>query len=359
MRHAELKDRVPTLGEAPGTLLPVASPAVADAGIEPFITLIEYGPDEVRETEFHSIDEGMAYQPTLPVLWLNVYGLTDPAWMAAIGRRFKLHPLVLEDILNARQRPKLEEYEHYLFFASRVFDYDGDSGRLSANQVYLIVGERFVISFQTRPLGVFGGIRDRIKTARGLLRERGASFLAYSLIDAVVDDYFGVLDAYTARVDATDASLLSGREQPVIKRIHRLKHDALKLRRALLPLREALLKLGGNDLPFIGDETRVYLRDAYDHSLHLIESLESARDLVAGMMDIYLSQQSHRLNVQMRVLTVITIIFMPLTLIAGIYGMNFENMPELHWRYGYAFALALMAAVGAGIGLFFWRRRWL
>ncbi|KZE25350.1 magnesium/cobalt transporter CorA [Crenobacter luteus] len=360
MRHAGLKERVPTLGEAPGTLLPVASPAVASGKVDPFITLIEYGPDAVRETTFATLEEGLTYQPTLPVLWLNVYGLTDPAWMAAIGRRFDLHPLVLEDILNARQRPKLEEYEHYLFFAARVLHYEEGSERLFANQVYLIVGERFVISFQTRPLGVFGGVRERIKQRRGLLRERGASFLAYSLVDAVVDDYFGVLDGYTARVDATDASLLSGgRDQPVLKRIHRLKHDALKLRRALLPLREALLKLSANDMPFIGEETRVYLRDAYDHSLHLIESLESARDLVAGMMDIYLSQQSHRLNVQMRVLTVITIIFMPLTLIAGIYGMNFDNMPELHWRYGYYGVLGLMALISVVLGVFFWRRRWL
>lgn len=355
MRYDQLKQQIPTLGEEAGTLL-----AASTAGEQAAISLIEFGPDACHETVFSSLEEGMAYQPQLPVLWLNVYGLADPAVMRGIGERFGLHPLVLEDVMNARQRPKLEDYGDYLFLVTRVFSYQGEGEqRLTSDQVYLIIGRGYVISFQTRRLGVFSSIRDRLHNGRGQLRHRGADYLAYSLIDAVIDDYFGVLDQFSQRVEQVDVQLLSGRGQQPLRRIHRLKHDTTKLRRALVPLRDVLSMLVRGDQGFFGTDTLVYLRDAYDHAQALMESLEASRDTISSMLDLYLSTQSNRLNEQMRVLTVITLIFMPLTLIAGIYGMNFQNMPELHWEYGYYLVLAVMGVIGGGLGYLFWRWRWL
>nr|WP_294864169.1 magnesium/cobalt transporter CorA [uncultured Pseudogulbenkiania sp.] len=355
-RYERLKGKVPTLGEAPGTLLAVGEPALD----QPRITLMEYGPSALRETTFASLQEGLAYRPGEPVLWLNVYGLHEPEVMRAIGERFGLHPLVLEDILNARQRPKVEDYGDYLFIASRVFQFPGEgNGRLKHDQIYLVVGRHFVLSFQSRPLGVFEPVRERLRTARGLIRSRGADYLAYSLLDAVVDDYFGVLTQFTEYVEQTDSQLLVGRDASILRRIQRLKHDCLRLRRSILPVREVLTSLARGDYGFFQPETQIYLRDAYDHTVHVIESLEMSRELVGDMLDLYLSTQSNRLNLQMRVLTALSMIFMPLTLIVGIYGMNFDYMPELHWHYGYFLILGLMLVLGAGLYFVFWRRKWL
>ncbi|KJV32808.1 magnesium transporter [Aquitalea magnusonii] len=355
MRHAQVKQRVPTLGEAPGTLLPVGEQKVASSSI----TLLEYGPQQLHETRFETVADGLSYQPSQPVLWLNVYGLHDPDVMQAIGDRFGLHPLVQEDILNNRQRPKLEDYGDYLFIATRVFDFPPHGGRLGYNQMYLVIGKDFVLSFQEKPTGVFEPVRERLRGGRAALRNKGADYLAYGLIDAIIDDYFGVLSQFTEHVERTDQMLLHGREQGVLHKVQRLKHDCLKLRRSILPLREILLNLMRGEHQLIQADTQVYLRDAYDHTMHVVESLEMSREMVADMLDLYLSTQSHRLNLQMRVLTVFSMIFMPLTLIAGIYGMNFENMPELHWHYGYFGVLGLMAAIAIGLIWLFSRRNWI
>ncbi|MCW3481232.1 magnesium/cobalt transporter CorA [Neisseriaceae bacterium JH1-16] len=359
MRHPDAKSRLPTLGEEAGSLLAVGGNGAEPAEGTPSIRLLDYSTDACEETLFHSVAEGLAYRPKGKVQWLNVYGLQEPEVLKAIGDRFGLHPLVLEDILNARQRPKLEDYGDYLFCAARVFHYQPGSGRLGYHQVYLVIGKGFVITFQNQSIGLFQGLRDRLNSGKGMTRARGADFLAYSLIDAIIDDYFGVLDAFTLRVEKADSTLLGNRDNGVLRTIHRLKHDSLRFRRALLPLRDALNQVTRGDHPYFREESRVYLRDAYDHTLHLIESLESSRDMVSGMLDLYLSNQSNRLNVQMRVLTVITIIFMPLTLIVGIYGMNFEYMPELHWRYGYFAVLCAMQGLSSLLGYYFWKKRWI
>ncbi len=354
MRHPELKQRHPTLGEAPGTLAVPAGDAVASS-----ISLVEYTADDYLETRFATVEAGLAHRAQLPNLWLNVYGLTDPAVLQAIGQRFGLHPLVLEDIANIRQRPKVDDYGSYLFIATRVYRYQQEGQRLVHDQVYLVIGSGFVLTFQTQPLGVFTSLRERLQAGRGLVRQLGADYLGYSLLDAIIDDYFGVLDQFNARVEDLDRQVLSGHDRFILARIQRQKQEAMRLRRALVPLREVLNTLTRGDYAFFQRDTMVYLRDAFDHTLHLIESLEAAREAIGGMLDLYMSAQSNRLNVQMRVLTVITIIFMPLTLIAGIYGMNFDNMPELHWHYGYFYIIGLMLLIAAALLLVFWRRRWL
>ncbi|OBU84642.1 magnesium/cobalt transporter CorA [Chromobacterium subtsugae] len=354
MRHPELKERLPTLGEQAGTLLSVGE--AKHAGTK--LSLFDFCADEAIELAELPLANLASYRRRGEVLWLNVYGLSDAAAIQAIGERFGLHPLVQEDILNARQRPKLEDYDDYLFLACRVFDYQ-QGGRLQSDQMYLVLGDGFVLSFQEKPTGVFEQVRERLRKGRGALRRRGADYLAYSLLDAIIDDYFGVLGQFNDKVERTDGQLLAGRDNGVLRQIQRLKRDCLKLRRALLPLREVLLSLNRGDEERFGEDTRVYLRDAYDHVVHVLESLEMNREMVGDMMDLYLSTQSHRLNLQMRVLTVITMIFMPLTLIAGIYGMNFEYMPELKWHYGYFIVLLAMGGISACMSWWFWKRRWI
>ncbi|UTH74844.1 magnesium/cobalt transporter CorA [Chromobacterium sp. IIBBL 290-4] len=355
MRHPSLKHKIPMLGEAPGALIPVGE----DKHETVSISLFDYRADSLAETAFDDVEQALGHRPENSVAWFNIYGLRDAAAMKRIGGRFGLHPLVMEDILSARQRPKVEDYDDYLFIAARVFDYPANGGRLQSDQIYLVIGDGFVLSFQERPTGVFESVRERLRHARGQVRRKGADYLAYSLLDAVIDDYLAVLSQFNEKVEATDGKLMAGGEQGVLRQIQRLKRDCLKLRRALLPLREMLLALNRNERDRFADETLVYLRDAYDHTIHVLESLEMSREMVGDMLDLYLSTQSHRLNLQMRVLTVITMIFMPLTLIAGIYGMNFENMPELKWRYGYYVVLAAMTLISSAMGWWFWRRRWI
>lgn len=290
--------------------------------------------------------------------WLHCVGINNFALLKTLTAPYGIHDLVLEDILSHHQRPKVEEYEDYLFIVVRVFQYAG--GKLVSDPVYLILGRNFVLTFQQRPLGLLSGIRKHLIDNRTGLRGQSPSFLAYTFIDRLTDDYFITLDKFNRHVEALDKSLFdpAGSGTGLLPKIHRLKRDAVRLRRGLFPMRDVLNQLLRGDFPLFSQEARVYLRDAYDHLLQLSESLDAARDGVQSMMDIHLSLQSNRLNVQMRLLTVITILFMPLTLITGIYGMNFDHMPELHWKYGYFMVLGLMVSIVCALLVFFRKRRW-
>lgn len=327
----------------------------------PEITLIEYDGAALVEQRFESIAESRRYQPQHAVLWLNVYGLHEPEVMAEIGRRFGLHPLVIEDILNTDQRPKLDDYGDYLYIVSHFFAYDthGEDHGIVADQVSIVVGRNFVLTLQERPTGNFDPIRAQLRADRGPIRKLGADYLAYALIDAIVDRYFVVLDELTERSEALEDMLLARPTPAILPAIHRLKRETLQLRRAVWPMREVLNTLQRGDARFFTAETRLYLRDVYDHSVHVIESLEATRDLIASLLDIYLSSVSNRLNQEVRVLTVITTLFMPATLISGIFGMNFRLMPWLDDADGFAYALGLMAVVAVAMLAVFWRRRWL
>lgn len=309
--------------------------------------------------------EVAALKPGHDLVWLHCVGINDAATLRAILTPFGIHDLVLEDILNRKQRPKIENYGHYVFMAARVFQYQKNhkhnETRLSADQVYLIVGEGWLITLQSQPLGLFIPIQEHLQHNHANLRSQGLDFLTYTLLDRIIDDYFVVLEQYSARVESLDNQVFNtGTNNDVLlMSIHKLKRDAMRLRRALLPQREALHQLVRGDFPLFDSGAQMYLRDVYDHSQHLVESLDGARDMVISMMDVHLSYQSNRLNKQMRVLTAITIIFMPLTVLTGIYGMNFEHMPELKWPYGYYAVLGLMALIIVGLLAYFKRRRWL
>ena len=291
--------------------------------------------------------------------WLHFVGINDVALLKHALESYGIHELVIEDILSRKQRPKIEDYGSYVFTAAQVYHYT-PTGKLHSDQVYVIIGKDFVLSFQQKPLGLFSHLRRQMHENPHNILNKNTAFLAYCLLDRIVDDYFIVLESYNNRVETIDKSLFKNENSDILSKIHRLKRDAVRLRRTLLPLRDVFYQLAvRGDFAIFKGESTVYLRDVYDHNMQLIESLDASRDMVLSMMDIYLSFQSNRMNQQMRVLTVITIIFMPLTVITGIYGMNFDNMPELHWHYGYFMVLGVMLCIIIGLLIFFSRRKWL
>jgi magnesium transporter len=354
-RAAKRLSNAAKVGMAPGALIHLGERKTEQATI----ALIEYGAGEIIEHQFTSLADSQGYQPHLPVLWLNVHGLHEPEVMAEIGRRFNLHPLVLEDILNTDQRPKVDDYGDYLFMVARFFEIETEAGQVGSDQVSIILGKNFVLTFQERPSGRFDPIRERLRHDRGQIRKLGADYLAYSLIDAVVDRYFTILESIGERTEELEDMMLENPRPGTLQTVHQLKRETLTLRRSIWPLREVINNLTRADDRFFSPETRPYLRDVYDHTVHAIESLEANRDVIAGMLDIYLSSISNRVNQEVRALTVVAVIFMPATLISGIFGMNFKLMPLLERPDGFTIALGLMATVATTLSIIFWRRRWL
>ncbi len=343
------------IGMAPGSLIHVGERKTD----QPAITLIEYGDGELVEHHFANLAEAHAYRPRLPTLWLNVHGLHEPEVMAEIGRRFQLHPLVLEDILHTNQRPKVDDYGDYLYVVARFFENEDGLGGIDSDQVSLILGRNFVLTFQERPSGRLDPVRERLRQERGQIRRLGADYLAYSILDAIIDRYFTVLERIGERTEELEDEMLAQPRPAALQALHVLKRETLTLRRAVWPLREVINNLTRTDERFFRPETRPYLRDVYDHTVHAIESLEANRDVIAGMLDIYLSSVSNRVNQEVRVLTVIALTFMPATLISGIFGMNFKIMPLLDAPSGFIYAISMMMTVAVTLGIVFWRRRWL
>lgn len=323
------------------------------------ITLMAYDGEAVDETLFTDLAACQACAPGREKLWLNVHGLHEPEVLQEIGRRFALHPLVLEDILNTDQRPKVDDYGSYLYLVARVFDYDPATLAVSSEQVSFVIGDNFVLTFQERPTGTFAPVREWLRADRGRIRQLGTDYLAYALLDLVVDRYFTILEQLGDRAEELEEELLRDPGATQLETLHQLKRETLNLRRAIWPLREVVNSLVRNEQRFFKPDTQLYLRDIYDHTVHLIESLEAIRDLIAGMLDIYLSSISNRVNKEVRALTVIALVFMPTTLISGIFGMNFHSMPLLADANGFLYAILLMLTVAATLGLIFWRRRWL
>ncbi len=349
------KLRSQKVGLAPGALVHVGERRTA----RPDITLFEYDGQALVEKKFRSIADSREHVRGKGTLWLNVHGLHEPEVMAEIGRRFDLHPLVLEDILNTDQRPKVDDYGGYLYIVARFFEYEAATGAIGSDQISIVLGPDFVLTFQERPTGTFDPIRERLRGDKGQIRRQGADYLAYSLLDTLVDRYFSVLELLTERTEAIEDQLLLKTTPALLREIHEIKRETATMRRAVWPLREVVNSLARADQRFFKPETQPYLRDIYDHTVHVIESLEGIRDLLAGMLDIYLSSISNRVNMEVRILTVITTLFMPAALIAGIFGMNFRSMPLLEDNEGFLIALSMMGTIAVVMGAIFWRRRWL
>jgi magnesium transporter len=342
-------------GLPPGSLVHVGEVKTE----RPEISLMEYDERELVERRFASIVESRAYQPGKATVWLNVHGLHEPDVMAEIGHRFGLHPLVLEDILHTGQRPKVDDYGDYIYLVTHFLALDAASQEVRADQVSIVVGANFVLSFQERRTGWFDPVRERLRGDKGPIRRLGADYLGYSLLDAVVDRYFVVLDELSDQVEQMEEDLLERATPALLPRIHHFKRETLALRRTAWPLRELLNTLQRGEARFFRPGTLIYLRDVYDHSVHIIESLDAIRDLIASLLDMYLSSVSNRLNQEVRLLTVITVLFMPASLIAGIFGMNFQFIPLLHQQTGFWWAIGSMVLTAAVLGVLFWRKRYL
>lgn len=333
-------------GTPPGTLTidPSAPP--------PRLHAMLIGPDGVSESDAPEI----APPPEGRILWLNVDGLGDRATLERIASVFSLHPLAMEDVVNVHQRPKTEEYEAHQFLILRMPE-PGDGGLLT-EQVSVFLADRLVITFQERQGDVFDPVRTRLRNPRSPIRSRGADYLCYALIDAVIDAYFPVVEDLGERLEALEDAVIAD-EDAHIGDIHTLKHDLMSLRRTVWPMRDMLSTTLRDDSSRFADSTRLYLRDAQDHTFQLIDMIETYRDIASGLVDIYLSSQSNRMNEVMKVLTLIATIFIPLTFIVGVYGMNFVDMPELRWRWGYPAVMAAMAVIAALLAVWFRRKGWL
>lgn len=323
------------------------------------ITLMDYDESKFQEREILDIDEVLPFKESPTVTWINIDGLNDAPVLDKIAQYFGIHHLVMEDIVTTNQRPKLEDMENYTYIVLRMITCNGQN-EMVTEQVSLILGSNFVISFQERPGGdVFDPIRDRIRTGKGRTRKMGPDYLAYCLIDAIVDNYFVVLENLGERVEAVEDEVVSNPTPQTLVVIHDSKRDLLFLRKTIWPLREVVDRLERGESRLIKKSTVIYLRDVYDHTIQIIDTVETLRDMVSGMLEIYLSSISNRLNEVMKVLTIIATIFIPLTFIVGIYGMNFRYMPEIEAKWGYPTVVIIMAIVAAVMVMYFRMKRWL
>ncbi len=342
-------------GLPPGSLIHVGERRVET----PRITVVDYDELEYQEREIGSIEECFPYKNTPSVTWINIDGIHDTTVIEKIGHHFELHPLALEDVLNTGQRPKMEDAESYIFLVLKMLCYEGESDMVRAEQVSIVFGQNFVISFQEQRGDVFDAVRERIRKNRGRVRKAGADYLAYSLTDAIVDGYFIVLEKMAEAVEQLEEDVLRSPSPETLRAIHRLKTEMLFLRKSVWPLREVISVLERAGSPLICESTGVYLRDVYDHTIQVADTMETFRDMLSGMVDTYLSSVSNRMNEVMKVLTIIATIFIPLTFLAGIYGMNFKYMPELTWRWAYFGVWGVMAAVTLSMIHYFRRKKWL
>ncbi|MDZ7655762.1 MAG: magnesium/cobalt transporter CorA [Sulfurimicrobium sp.] len=350
-----LKKRSKKAGMPPGTLMHIGEQRTEVMKA----VVLDYDEHNCDETVLASYDQCLALRGKPTVTWVDIEGVHDIQALEKIGRCFGLHPLVMEDILNTDQRPKIEDYGDYLYIVLRMLTNGSETGEVGSEQVSLILGENFVLSIQEGAKGdVFEPVRNRIRGSKGQIRKLGADYLAYSLIDAVVDNYFIILETIGERVELLEETLISDPGPETLHLIHNLKRELIYLRKSVWPLREVVSGMQRRDSVLIREGTGYYLRDVYDHTIQVIDTVETFRDMLSGMLDIYLSSISNRTNAVMKVLTVIATIFIPLTWIVGIYGMNFKYMPELEWRYGYLGSWIIMILLALGMVIYFKKKKW-
>ena len=328
------------------------------------ISLLDYNSGDFIEKNINDLNELEAYKNNSNVTWINIVGLHDINVLEKIGNIFDIHPLVLEDILNVSHNPKIEDYEHFLFLVIKMISYKEDSNCLDIEQVSLIIGKKYIITFQEKNGDVFDPIRDRIRTSKGLVRKYNEDYLAYRILDSIIDNYFSVLENFDERIEDMEDQILSQPDDLSLEEIHNLRKELIKLRRAVSPLREMIFTIEKEKFNFIQKTTYVYLRDLSDHIKQIIDSIENYREFINGLLEVYLSNASHRMNEVVKLLTIISTIFIPLTFVVGIYGMNFRtdasrwNMPELDWAFGYPFVMGLMVVIAVTLIIFFKKKRW-
>lgn len=344
------------VGLPPGTLIHIGEKGTA----EPKVTVIDYDEATFQEREVKTVEECFPFRDKPTVTWINVDAVHQIEIIEKLGHCFGFHPLVLEDILNTVQRPKMEIYGDYIYIVLKMLHGGDPNHPIEVEQVSLILGSNFVISFQEGKEGdVFNPVRERVRSGKGLIRKMGPDYLAYSLLDTIVDNYFLILERLGEAVELLEEELMTHPDHRTLQEIQKFRNEMISVRRAVWPLREVVSSLERRESPLIKETTEIYLRDVYDHTVQVMDALETYREMLSGMLDIYLSSISNRLNSVMKVLTIIATIFMPLTFIAGIYGMNFKYMPELEWRWGYPAIWLMIAGIGISMLIYFKRKKWL
>ena len=350
-----------TIGLPPGSLVHVGDTRTAKVKI----TVIDYDEKNFEEKEVKKVEECFPFKEKPTVTWINVDGVHQLDIIEKIGKHFGLHPLVLEDIVNTGQRPKMEDFEDYIFIVLKMLYHSEKDDEIKAEQISLILGKNFVLSFQETEGDVFNFIRERIKNSKGRIRKIGADYLIYGLLDAVVDNYYIILEKIGEKVEVMEEELVSNPVPETLQAIHNMKREMIFLRKSVWPLREVISGLQRGESKLIHKSTNIYLRDMYDHTIQVIDTIETFRDMISGMLDIYMSSVSNKMNEVMKVLTIFAAIFIPLTFVAGLYGMNFNpdaspfNMPELSYYWGYPMALLSMAIIGIILLIYFRRKKWL
>ncbi len=342
-------------GTAPGTLVHTGPRKVDEVRIQ----LIDYDADSLVERTLQRVEDCIPYADEPPVSWINIEGLHDVSVIGTVGDHFRVHRLALEDVLSTSARPKAEAYEDNFLVIVKMLTFDEETDSVVSEQVSFIVGHSYLLSFQERYGDVFEPVRVRLREAQGRIRTRGTDYLAYALVDALVDGYFRILETIGDRIEALEELVFTDPSLELMHRIHHLKREMLIVRRAVWPLRETIGQLYRGEVPGVTEETQLFLRDVYDHAVQVIDTVETLREVLSSALDLYMSGVSNRMNEVMKVLTIIATIFIPLSFIAGLYGMNFEYMPELGFRWAYPALLSAMAAIAGGMLWFFHRKGWL
>jgi len=343
------------VGLPPGSLVHVGKQKIE----KPVISLVDYDQEYFDTRTGISIEDATAFKETDTVSWINLSGIHDISLIERFGQQFGIHNLALEDILNTQHRPKVEEMDGYSLIILKMLFFDDEAQRIDAEQISLIIGPHYVLTFQEREGDVFDGVRGRLQRSSGRIRQRDSDYLAYALIDSIVDSYFHILENVGDNLAQLEEDLLNNPEQSTLGRVHHYKRQLMLLRKSVWPLREVISELYKEESPLIREDTRVFLRDLYDHTIQVLDTVEIFRDTVSGLQDLYMSAVGNRMNEIMKVLTIMASIFIPLTFIAGIYGMNFEYIPELKWRWGYFAVWGVMVSCIIGMLVYFRRKKWL
>jgi magnesium transporter len=341
-------------GLPPGTVVFVGEQKVEEIRI----TLIDYDENQYDEREIKNIEDCFPCKDTPSISWINIDGVHQVDVIEKLGAHFVLHPLLQEDVVNTHQRPKFDEFDDHLFIVLRMFFLNEVENKLEGEQISFIVGANFVISFQERPGDVFEQVRERLRNGKGRIRKKGSDYLTYALIDAIVDSYYTILEGLGEHIELLQEELVSEPKREDLQIIQDLKRDMLFIRKSVWPLREVIGGLVRSESTLIKQDVLVYIRDVYDHVIQAIDTIETYRDMLSAMLDIYLSSVGNRMNEVMKVLTIIATIFIPMTFLAGVYGMNFKYMPELGWRYAYLFFWIVVSVVLIAMIVYFKRRKW-
>jgi len=351
-----MKKRSKEAGLPPGTLVHVGEEKIQKATI----TLIDYDEVHFQDREIKTLDESLSFKNQPTVTWVNVEGIHQAGILEKLGECFGLHPLAVEDILNMDERPKMEDFGDYILVVLRIpYHYNSRSNEIETEQISLVLGPNFVVSFQERARDVFHPIREQIKNGKGRIRKSGADYLAYALVDSIVDTYLKVLELIGESMESLEEEVVTNPVPQTLQIIHDLKREMILLRKSVRPFREIVGRLERGESPLIKEPTTIFLSDVHDHTIEVIDTVETFRDMLSSMLDIYLSSVSNKTNEVMKVLTIIATIFIPLALIPGIYGMNFKHMPELRWRWGYPMVWLVMIGIGVAMLMYFRKKRWL